>query len=110
MNSAGSSDPQAAQRHDELAKIAGNLPEDLVVVATDVVGGFIRNQITPALTGSIPQIYDPELVSPLVATLKLFLSRSPKRFAVIAATIRNSDTVQLFESSICEPQIWSARR
>jgi hypothetical protein len=54
------------------------------------------------------QIYDPDLVVPLCATLRLFLTQTPKasspshddglsnRFVLLAATVRNQETTERF--------------
>lgn len=63
------------------------------------------------------KIYDPELVPPLVACLKLFLESSTttgtsnsasnvnQRFAIVAATVRNSDTLVTFTDACGESSL-----
>ncbi|KAG7562399.1 hypothetical protein FFLO_02179 [Filobasidium floriforme] len=79
----------AAEPYEAACAFSKSLPTDLVLLAADV-------------------IYDPDLVAPLVATLKMFLSQTDdevgltkKRFGLLAATVRNQETTDLFERE-CE--------
>lgn len=49
-------------------------------------------------TDLIPQIYDPDLVPPLVSTLRVLLPQATSK-AIIAATVRNESTLELFIDS-----------
>ncbi|KAJ9103929.1 hypothetical protein QFC21_002392 [Naganishia friedmannii] len=74
-----------AGKRDAMVKLSQSLPADLTILGTDV-------------------IYDPDLVNPLVSTIELFLRYPPppegegkSRAALIAATVRNKDTLQAFK-------------
>lgn len=47
------------------------------------------------------QIYDPDLIPPLVAALQTLLRPTPLSTAIIAATVRNQSTLDLFVKT-CE--------
>lgn len=49
-----------------------------------------------------PQIYDPELVPPLAACLDLYLRHPHCSHAIVAATVRNPDTLVVFERACGE--------
>ena len=49
------------------------------------------------------QIYDPDLIEPLVKTILALLVRaSPVGIAVVAATVRNPATMAMFKTSCCQ--------
>ena len=45
------------------------------------------------------QIYDPDLITPLVKTISALFEGSPDGVAIIAATVRNPMTIKMFETS-----------
>ena len=65
------------------------------IVAADVVR--FAESGSAVLTAS--QIYDPVLVPALVATIAALLEASQCAIAVVAATVRNVDTLVMFEST-----------
>jgi hypothetical protein len=51
---------------------------------------------------SLIQIYDPDIVPALVAAIALLLPTSSANIALVAATIRNETTLELFRRTCCE--------
>jgi hypothetical protein len=72
--------------------------ESRTIVAADVVSGC-PFQAPLELTS---EIYDPDLVPPLVSTLRVLLENNPKSIALVAATVRNKSTLQLFVDTCSE--------
>jgi hypothetical protein len=73
-----------------------------LVLGSDIVGAFAET-FTKNLTCSYRQVYNPELVLPLVATLRLALApteASPAKRAILALSIRNEVTFNNFMTKL----------
>jgi hypothetical protein len=51
---------------------------------------------------SLIQIYDPDIVPALVAAIGVLLPATSANIALVAATIRNESTLELFRRTCCE--------
>lgn len=100
-------DWSAALDPDGIAPLTSLLNDEIdadLILGADIVS--MGSTSLYALTSSVPQVFDPDLISALVAVLRLALQpNSRPRYALIALTVRNPTTMQKFEDAVQSAEV-----